>query len=462
MRVLIIDDEEINRVTLVDYLNETGRFDAAFCPSAEEALSCLKSQSFDIAIVDYKMPGMNGLEFLDISLGKYPEMDIAIMTAYGTIDVAVKAMKAGALDFIQKPFTAEALCIRLEQYARHKALIKENVQLKTELESRFCFHKMVGKSKDMEDLFTQARTFAESDSSVLIIGESGTGKGLLARGLHYSGKRKNEPFVEIHCGAIPGNILESEFFGHTKGAFTGAIRDREGKLEAARGGTVYLDDIDSMPLELQIKLLRVLQENEFERVGSNRTIKFKARIIASVKPGIAEKVWEEKFREDLYYRLNVLNILIPPLRERVEDIPPLLEFFLREHKTRIKSPVESFSPDAMRTIIEYPFPGNVRELDHLVERVLQLCMGKVVELSDLPAEICSPDMLNLNICMKQISKNDVSLNDLIEKVEKNLFTWALSKTSGNQSKAAKLLGVPRTTLQEKIKKYGIASKPEEK
>jgi DNA-binding NtrC family response regulator len=455
MDILLVDDEKINLITLRDGLEDAGHTVTA-CPDAEQGLAAAAASSFDLAILDHKLPGgKTGLDMLKEIKRSAPQTDVMIMSAFGTIDIAVSAMKNGAFDFITKPFSLDEILLKIEKLARHRELKRENVQLRREVQGRFSFVNMIGRSERTREVFRLIESFAASPSSVLITGESGTGKGLTSRVIHYNSPRSALPFVEIHCGAIPENILESELFGHKKGSFTGANQDREGKLEAAAGGTVALDDIDTMPMPLQVKLLRVLQDGRFERIGSNRTLELKARVITTAKPTIEQDVAAGRFREDLYYRINTLRIDLPALRERTEDIPALADFFIAKYGPVIGSAAKAFKPDAMEALMNYPFPGNVRELEHMIERILHLSKGDCVMLEDLPREIVAPSKALITMNPGDLETGKRSYTRMMEDAEKKFIQWAVRKAGGNQSEASRLLDMPRSTLQEKIKRYNI-------
>ena len=455
MDILLVDDEQINLVTLRDGLENSGH-SVTGCSSAQDALDAAKASVFHVAIVDYKLPGaITGLDILREIKRFNPQTDIMIMSAFGTIDVAVQAMRLGAFDFITKPCSLEEILLKIDKLRTHQELVRENVALRKELEGRFAFSNMIGRSKRSQEVFDLIESFAGSSSSVLISGESGTGKGLTSRVIHYNSPRHNRPFVEIPCGAIPENILESELFGHKKGAFTGAHQDREGKLEAARNGTVVFDDIDTLPMVLQVKLLRVLQEGCFERIGSNRTRALNARVIATAKPTIDLDAREGRFREDLFYRINTLRIDLPPLRDRRDDIPALSDFFIAKYQPLVGSRVTGLDPDAMRALVNYPFPGNVRELEHMVERILHLCKGDRISLMDLPREVVNPGQGLVTLNLTDFENGQRSFSKMMEDAEKTFIQWAMKKAGGNQSQASRLLDIPRTTLQEKLKRYDI-------
>ncbi len=389
--MLIVDDERNYLIILQELLEDEG-YEVFTADNAEEGLRKALELNPDVVVTDMKMPGMDGMTFLDRLHRSRPDIPIIMMTAYGTIEKAVEAMKTGAFDYICKPFENEEFLVVVSKALEHYRLICRNRELSEELKERYCFGNIIGKSAPMQRLYYTIERIAPSRATVLITGESGTGKELIARAIHYNSPRKDKPFVSINCGAIPETLLESELFGHEKGAFTGAVQRRKGRFEMAHEGTLFLDEISEMSPYLQVKLLRVLQEMEFERVGGMETIKVDVRIIAASNRDLKKEIESGRFRSDLFYRLNVVHIEVPPLRDRREDIPLLVRHFLEKYSGEAgRAGSMSVSQDAMRCLMDYSWPGNIRELENAIERAVILCSGSEITLGDLPPEIREPE-----------------------------------------------------------------------
>ncbi|MEK7405552.1 MAG: sigma-54 dependent transcriptional regulator [Acidobacteriota bacterium] len=447
MKVLLLDDEDALRISLRDDIREAGHevFDFR---SPRQALEFARSAPDLAAVVtDWKMPEMNGLDFLGQVKQVNPDVQVIVMTAYGTVQTAVQAVKQGAYDFLLKPFETEELLLVLGRVAEHRELIEENRQLLARLEEHTRFHRLLGKSPAMVRLFSQLAVIGPSSSTVLVTGETGTGKELVAEAIHYASPRQSRPLVKVSCAALSRELLESELFGHERGAFTGAIREKVGRFEAANGGTIYLDDVDDTPLELQVKLLRVLQQRTLERVGSSTPISLDVRVIASTKVDLRQKVAEGKFREDLFYRLNVVPIQLPPLRRRKEDIPLLALHFLERHGGGRKLAI---TPAAMDALLDYAWPGNVRELEHVMERLALTAPREQIDCVDLPPEVLCP-------CRPEACPyvGEKSLDEITDELAKQVIRTALAQTRGNKTKAAELLRIPASTLRSKMEKYGL-------
>ena len=471
MRVLLVEDDRVARVPLRDDIAEAG-YDVDEAGSAEEALELLGKKGYDVVVTDLRMPGMDGIELLERIKAESPDTEVIVITAYGTVRTAVRAMKLGAYEYLTKPFDNEELLLLLERIRRMREVMEENVRLRRRLEERYRLEDMVGKGHKMQEVFRLIRTVASSDSTVLLQGETGTGKELAAHAIHELSPRRDGPFVKVSCAALSRELLESELFGHVRGAFTSAIKDKPGKFELADGGTIFLDEVDDIPLELQVKLLRVLQEREFERVGGTRTIRVDVRVIAATKVDLLERVRRGLFREDLYYRLNVVPIRLPPLRERKEDVPLLMEHFLR--KLGAEGRIE-MTPEAMKLLMDYDWPGNVRELENLVERLVVVGAGPKVGPEDLPPEIRSPAPKEKGPSLEEVLRRqeelermirmlgsseprlgDASFEEIVEAKERELITEALRRTGGNKTKAAELLGMKLSTFRDKMKRLGLA------
>lgn len=458
MKVLIVEDDELNRITLTDALMQAG-FQVSSCENGREVMEQLSTQEWDLIVTDLKMPYVDGMELLNHVQKTHPEVAVIIITAFGTIERAVEAMKAGAYDFITKPFTGEELVLKVRKFQKYRELERENIQLRKDLGERFQFHNLIGKHPSMQKIYETIEQIADSESTVLVLGESGTGKELTAKAIHYNSPRKKGPFVAVSCAAIPENLLESQLFGYKKGAFTDAKTDKPGKFDAAEGGTLFLDDVDAMPQGLQAKLLRALQEKEIEPLGANVPKKVNVRVLASAKSNLQELVAEQKFREDLYYRLNVLCLSLPALRSRREDIPLLVDTFIKKYAPKIKPRVRNISPEALKVLMSHSFPGNVRELEHLIEGSLHFAKGEEITLQDLPREISQPNNHPSSLDVSHFDPSKDSFPDLMERAERDFFIWALKQTEWNVSKAAELLKIPRTTLQDKIRRYNLAESP---
>jgi len=382
-RVLVIEDDEAQRSLLTGFLARQG-FEASSACSGAEALAQFKEQPWDVALLDFRLPDMNGLEVLSRMRQLQPEIPVILITAFGTIEMAVKAMKTGASDFLSKPVDLDLLLVRLGQIRERSELMQENRELRERLSERYRPSHIISASPLMEEVLGIVSRVAPSSSTVLIRGESGTGKELIAAAIHHASPRHDRPFIKVNCSALPETLLESELFGHEKGAFTGALQRRIGRLEAAQGGTLFLDEVGDLPPQIQTKLLRFLQEREFERLGSNAPIQVDVRVIAATHRELEAAVKEGGFRQDLYYRLQVIPIFLAPLRERREDIPPLIDHFLRKYREREGKEIAGISPEARHFLLTYDYPGNVRELENMVERAVVLCRREVIGLEDLP------------------------------------------------------------------------------
>jgi DNA-binding NtrC family response regulator len=446
MRILIVEDEEIERVSLQDDLRDAGHETLAV-ESPIPALELLKAEPFELVITDLKMPQMDGLQFLQEIKSRYDKMDVIVMTAYGTVKTAVKAMKLGAYDYLTKPFEIDELLQVLKRLEKLRKLVAENLQLRQQLQERHSFGKIIGKSAAMQQVYQQLEIVAKSDATVLITGETGTGKEMAANAIHYNSARAEGPFIKVSCAILSREILESELFGHVRGAFTGAMQDKKGRFELADGGTIFLDDVEDIPLELQVKLLRVLQEKEFERVGSAQPIKTDVRVIASAKKDLYQLGKEGKFREDLFYRLNVFPMRLPALRERREDVPLLFRHFLQEFRPQKPPEVDG---KAMSILLEHAWEGNVRELRNLAERLALACQCDPIVAECLPLELFSGKE-RFYFTPANLAKN-FSLEEAVAQFEQGLIEEALRKSAGNKAQAAELLGVPVSTLKSKLKK----------
>ena len=459
-RVLIVDDEQNLRHMLQTLLRREG-YEPVGVASVESALRELADRPYDIVITDLRMPGQGGLELVDQVRQQDLGTTVVVMTAYGSRDIAIEAMKRGAYDYISKPFEADEIVLLLRKAEERERLFRENQSLHRQIraggkEPETGLGDLVARSQQMLDLFRTVRKIAEFKTTVLIGGESGTGKELIARAIHRLSPRAQESFIAVNCGAIPGTLLESELFGHRKGAFTDANRDRKGLFEEASGGTLFLDEIGELPLPLQVKLLRVLQEGEIRRLGDSQDIKVDVRVVAATARDLSAEVGRGAFREDLYYRLNVFALHLPALRDRREDIPLLVEHFLTRMNTRMGLSVAGASAEAMRLLVEHDWPGNVRELENCVERAIVLCEGTQIEAEALPEHLrrsTPPPPTSIAITSDD---NDLSIKRASRRSEEALIRRALQKTRGNRTRASELLEISHRALLYKIKEYGIA------
>jgi len=448
--ILVVDDEKNYQIVLKTLLSQEG-YEILTAGDGISALRIFQESDIDLVITDLKMSNMSGLELLEKIKALNESIPVIIMTAYGTIDTAVEAMKKHAYDFITKPFENERLISTVKKALENYKLRRENILLKDQLQGRFSFQNIVGKSKEMQKIFDIIQKVSSTKSSVLITGPSGTGKELIAKAIHYNSVRKDGPFVAVNCAAIPETLLESELFGHEKGAFTGAVSSRKGRFELADGGTLFLDEVGEMSLGLQVKLLRVLQEMEFERVGGSKTIKVDVRIIAASNRELKEEVKEGRFREDLYYRLNVIHIKVPALKERLDDLPLLVEHFLNKFMGE-NTPQKRLSQEVWKVFYTYPWPGNIRELENVLERAVVLSNGEEITLADIPDEIKG---LNTPLELKSLIPPPMPLPQLLDRIEEELVKWALDKCNNVQAHAANLLGITKSLMQHKVKKYNI-------
>jgi two-component system, NtrC family, response regulator len=448
--VLIVDDEKNYLVVLQDLLEDEGH-NVLTASSGEEALDVVRGTPVDTVLSDIKMPGMSGIDLLDSIRALDPDLPVILMTAFAEVDQAVSAMKKGALDHIQKPFDNSDVKRAVVRGVERRSLMKNIRHLETELGT--LWGNIIGKSKPMEKLLSIMKRTADTPTTVLIYGESGTGKELVARGLHRASARSSEPFVSLNCGALPENLLESELFGYEKGAFTGAATLKQGKFEFADRGVLFLDEVGEMSLNLQVKLLRVLQEQEFQRVGGNKDIRVDVRIIAATNRNLKDEVEAGRFRGDLFFRLNVVRLDVPPLRERRSDIPFLVAHFIKKFGEKLGRPLPDVDPEVMRAFFGYSWPGNVRELENVIERAMVLSRGITIVPEDVPPEIReSPEIED---GLDQLISGEKGLTETLDAIEERMIRQALKRAGNVQAQAAKTLGVSRSNLQYKMKKYGL-------
>jgi DNA-binding NtrC family response regulator len=452
-RILVVDDEELNRDLLQQILEREG-YQVAVAANGQEALALLRQEAFHVVLTDLKMPGMTGVEVIRELKMLAPSTMGIIHTAYGSVETAVEAMKAGAYDYVTKPVRRDELLVVIQRALEFQHLHHENVSLRKQLKAKYKFDNIVSDNEKMQAIFTQVEKVADTDSTVVIYGESGTGKELIARALHYNSYRQDKALVPINCGAIPEELLESELFGHEKGAFTGATTQRLGRFELANGGTIFLDEIGEMRPSLQVKILRVLQEREFERIGGTRTIKVDVRILAATNKNLEELVARQQFRDDLFWRLNVIPIPMPPLRERLSDIPLLVTHFIARFNAEKKQHLTGITPEALQMLQSYHWPGSVRELENTVERIAILKGSGMIMPEDLPEKIARPS-LSRSVPGVNIPDDGIDFDAMVETFEKQLLMQALVKAGGVKSKAANLLHMNRTTLVEKVKKLRL-------
>jgi two-component system, NtrC family, response regulator AtoC len=453
INILLVDDEEPIREAML-LLLKAADYRTTACASGQEALQILANEQFDIVITDLFLPDITGIDILTKAKGLFPTLEVILITGHASAETAVRAMKEGAFDYITKPLNFEELRMILAKAVEKQRLLSENVYLKKQLRDKYEFSNIIGNSPAMQKVFSRISKVIKTDSTILILGESGTGKELIAKAIHSNGTRRDKPFIAVHCGAIPENLLESELFGHTRGSFTGAVRDKMGKFEAANHGTIFLDEIATLPMHLQIKLLRVLQEQEVERVGSNRPIKLDVRIISACNVDLDEEVKKGTFRDDLFYRLNVIPVTLPPLRERVEDILPLVRHFLAKYCKEMGRPLMYIAKDVLMALETYKWPGNVRELENVVERTVALTEGEQITLSDLPSNITRAYSDQEEIPTR-ITSRGVDMVKVLCEIERKMIIDALSLSDGVKARAAALLNLNRTTLVEKMRRLGM-------
>jgi len=444
-RILIVDDEEQMRELLVKVLDKNG-YQVSAAGDGEQALALLEKEPVDLVVTDVRLPGIGGLEALKAIKELNPEIVVIIMTAFGSIDQAVQAVKEGAYDYINKPFKIDEMLLTMEKALEERRLRHEVTTLRKELRTRYHFESIIGKSRAMQEVFSLIEQVGGSRSTVMIYGKSGTGKELVAKAIHYNSQRASKSFVAVNCAAIPSELLESELFGHEKGAFTGAIATKVGKFELATGGSLFLDEVGSMRLDLQAKILRALQEREIERVGGTRTIKIDVRVIAATNRDLKKAVEEDAFREDLYYRLNVVPITLPDLKDRQEDIPLLANHFMQKFAQESNPAIREISKEAMAILLSYPWPGNVRELENVIERAVTLGHGPAIQPSDLPQHLAGGAGP-----VEKALVHEATLEDL----ERDYIKAVLRQTKGHQIRAAAILGIDRRTLYRKIRRYNI-------
>jgi len=455
--ILIVDDEKNYPRILGAVLEEEG-FEILTANSGKEALELLEVSDVDLVLTDMKMPSMDGIDLLERIKTREPDLPVIMMTAHGTVDKAVEAMQKGAYSYILKPFDNERLILYVNKAIAMYRVVKENRRLRSAVSSRYSFGNLIGKSKAMQDMFDLIRKVAPTGATVLIQGESGTGKELVAKSIHFNSPRRDKPFVAVNCAALAETLLESELFGHEKGAFTGAVATKKGRFELADGGTLFLDEIGELTPALQVKLLRVLQEKVIERVGGARPIPVDIRVIAATNKKLKSEMAQGRFREDLFFRINVVHLPLPPLKQRQEDIRLLVEHFLHKYASERKSgdPITGIEPEAERLFYEYSWPGNVRELENLIERLVILSPGGRIRVTDLPRSF--REHVHDNQYLERIP-TDAKLYDTLAMIEKSLILRALKKSGYVQSRAAELLGIGKSGLNQKIKKYELDVTP---
>lgn len=456
-KILVVDDEESIREFLEIMLRKEG-YEITLAEDGLKAKELIQKKSFDMIISDLQMPNMTGIDLLKYVRQDYPEMLFMMITAFGTTETAVEAMKMGAYDYLTKPFKIDEVRINIANALRSKNLEFENRSLKKELNKEFSFQNIIGNSPAMHYVFDLIKRVSQAPTNILVTGESGTGKEVIAKAIHYNGPLKDRPFVTINCGAIPENLMESEMFGHKKGSFTGAISDKLGLFEVADGGTLFLDEVGELPLSIQVKLLRAIQERVVRRVGATEDTKVEVRIIAATNRNLEDMVQKGTFRQDLYYRLNVIHIKTPSLRERKEDIPLLAHFFLKKYNDKLHKNISSISTEAMENLKKYDYPGNVRELENMLERTVALESGATV----LPESL--PPLVNTNSGRKLASSNEIQVTDegvdldkIIGQIEKELIIKAIHQANGIKKRAAKLLSITFRSMRYRIEKYNLGT-----
>jgi two-component system NtrC family response regulator len=449
--ILVVDDEKNYLLVLETLLGSEG-YETVTADNGRDALRLIRESDLDLVITDMKMPRITGMDLLEETKKIKPELPVIMMTAYGTIEMAVEAMKKQAYDYITKPFRNEELKLTIRKALENYRLVKDNQRLSEALSDRYKYGNIIGKSKPMLQIYDLISKVSQSRASVLITGPSGTGKELIAKAIHYNGPRKDRPFISINCGALTETLLESELFGHEKGAFTGAVSMKKGRFELADGGTIFLDEVGEMSPPLQVKLLRVLQEMEFERVGGTRTIKVDVRVLSASNRNIKEDVADGLFREDLFYRLNVIHLEVPPLRERLEDIVLLVKHFIEKYRQDEKRNRIELRPDAWKALYNYSWPGNIRELENIIERAVVLTSGGVIGLNDLPDELLGKQR---ELEIDEFIPANAPLQKTLEEIEEKLIRRALGQCNHVQSHAASMLGITKSLIQHKMRKYNI-------
>jgi two-component system NtrC family response regulator len=458
--ILVVDDEPNYLIVLSELLKDEG-FEVFTASDGPEGLKIVEDVDLDIVITDMQMPGMDGLQFLNKIKEKKQDLPVIVITAFAEVDKAVAAMKAGAYNYLAKPFSNDELIITLRKGADHYSLIRENSRLREEIRGKSGFSGMVGKNPKMLQVYELIEKVSPTHASVLITGESGTGKELVAKAIHMNSPRESQPFIAVNCAALSDNLLESELFGHEKGAFTGAVVMRKGRFELADKGTIFLDEVGEIPLALQSKLLRILQEKTFERVGGGKTIEVDVRIISASNKDLREEVSAGRYREDLFYRLNVIPVNLPALRERMDDMRLLAEFFVEKYRKELDKPELQISAEALKLIMKLPWEGNIRELENTIERAAILCSNDVIEADDV-----QPDTLyseerpawGQDVDLRQVIPENAGLNEVLYAIEKKMLNQALNDTDYVQARAAEKLGVTKSLLQYKMKKYRIKKK----
>jgi two-component system NtrC family response regulator len=446
-QILVVDDEPTQLELIGGFLKKQG-FATVLAASAKKALEIFRAEPIDLVLTDQRMPDMSGLELVKALRAINPEAAAIVITAYGTVETAVAAIKAGAADYVAKPVNLDELLYRIAQVKERRRLLSENRDLRDALERTHRIEGIIGESGRMIEVLSLVRRVAPSEATVLIRGESGTGKELIAKAIHYAGPRASAPLIRVNCAALPETLLESELFGHEKGAFTGAVAARKGRFESADGGTLFLDEIGDLSLPLQAKLLRVLQEREFERLGSSKPIRVDVRIIAATHRNLEALVKAGQFREDLYYRLNVVTVVLPPLRERREDLPLLMDHFLRVFAEKNRKAIRGLTSEAREALLRYDYPGNVRELENIIERAVVLTRDDVIGEADLPLSTQG---------LEEAESGQASLPAAVEGVERRMIRGALVRAGGVQTRAAEMLGLSERALRYKLKKYGLSN-----
>ena len=451
--ILLVDDEPVQRELIEGYLKKQG-FKVLPAESAERALELFRQDAFDLVLTDQKMAKMSGLELVQAVHAINPETPVILMTAFGTIEAAVTALKQGAIDYLTKPLNLDELLHRIRLVSERYRILNENRELREALQERHRIEGIIGESGPMLEVLSLVRRVAPSEATVLIRGESGTGKELIAKAIHFASPRASGPLIKVNCAALPETLLESELFGHEKGAFTGAITSRQGRFELANGGTIFLDEIGDLPLHLQAKLLRVLQEREYERVGSSRPVKVNVRILAASHRPLEDFITTGQLREDIYYRLNVVTILIPPLRERRSDLSLLIDHFLRRFAEKNHKTIRGLTSAARDGLLRYDYPGNVRELENIIERAVVLTRDDVIDSRDLPLTVQEPEIADHG-------DGETNLTAAVEGLERRMIRDALARSDGVQTRAAELLGMSERGLRYKLSKYGFQEEDSE-